>query len=61
MSRQKKITRILLILIGLIAAASIYFYFTLPEWKAFYIAACGGILILNIVFAIFFIKRNFKD
>lgn len=61
MSRKKKVIRVLYILIGLIAAASVYFYFTLPEWKAFFIASSGGVLILNLVFAIFFIKRNFKN
>ena len=61
MSRKKKVIRVLLVIIGLIAAASIYFYFTLPEWKAFYIACCGAVLILNLAFAIFFINRNFKN
>lgn len=61
MSKKKKVIRVLLILIGLIAIASAYFYFTLPEWKAFFIAGSGIILILNLVFAVFFIKRNFKD
>ncbi|MFA6359543.1 MAG: hypothetical protein WCX14_02375 [Dysgonamonadaceae bacterium] len=61
MSKKKIIIRILLILIGLIAAASIYFYFTLPEWKAFYIAGSGVVLILNLIFALFFINRNFKN
>ena len=61
MSRKKKVIRILLILIGLIAATAVYFYFTLPQWKAFYLACCGGVLILNLVFAIFFINRNFKN
>ena len=61
MKRKKIIIRVLLILIALIAAASVYFYFTLPEWKAFYIAGSGVVLILNLVFAIFFINRNFKN
>ena len=60
MDRKTKIIRVLYILIGLIAAAAIYFYFTLPPWKAFFIAGSGVILILNLVFAVLFIKRNFK-
>ncbi|NLC48962.1 MAG: hypothetical protein GX762_01145 [Bacteroidales bacterium] len=60
MNRKQKIIRVLYILIGLIVAAAIYFYFTLPPWKAIFLAGSGAILILNLVFAIFFIKRNFK-
>ena len=61
MNRKKKITRVLYVLIGLIAIATLYFYFTSPEWKAFFYAGIGILLILNLAFAIFFIKRNFKD
>ena len=61
MRRKKIVIRILLILIALIAVASVYFYFTLPEWKAFYIAGSGVVLILNLIFAIFFINRNFRN
>ncbi|MDD2476677.1 MAG: hypothetical protein PHI32_12305 [Dysgonamonadaceae bacterium] len=61
MSRKKIIIRILLILIGLIAIVAVYFFFTMPQWKAFYLASAGGVLILNLAFAIFFINRNFKD
>ena len=60
MNRKQKIIRILYILIGLIVATAIYLYFTFPPWKAMFLAGSGAILILNIVFAIFFIKRNFK-
>ncbi|NLA62205.1 MAG: hypothetical protein GX857_03135 [Bacteroidales bacterium] len=60
MNKKKKITRVLYILIGLIAVATLYFYFTSPEWKAFFYAGTGILLILNLVFAVFFIKRNFK-
>ena len=60
MNKKKKITRVLYILIGLIAVATLYFYFTSPEWKALFYAGTGILLILNLVFAVFFIKRNFK-
>ena len=60
MNKKKKIIRVLYILIGLIVVATLYLYFTMPEWKAFFFAGSGILLILNIVFAIFFIKRNFK-
>lgn len=61
MRKKKIVIRILLIVIALIAVASVYFYFTLPEWKAFYIAGSGVVLILNLIFAIFFINRNFRN
>ena len=60
MSKKNKIIRVIYIVIGLIVAAAVYFYFTLPPWKAIFLAGSGAILILNLVFAIFFIKRNFK-
>ena len=60
MDKKKKIIRVLYILIGLIAVATLYFYFTSPEWKALFYAGTGILLIINLVFAVFFIKRNFK-
>ena len=60
MNKKKKITRVLYILIGLIAIATLYFYLTSPEWKALFYAGSGILLILNLLFAVFFIKRNFK-
>jgi len=60
MNRKKKILRVLYILIGLVAAATAYFYFTSPEWKALFFAGTGILLMLNLGFAVFFIKRNFK-
>jgi len=61
MNKKKKITRILYILIGLIAVATAYFYFTMSKLEAMLIGIGGILLILNIVFAVFFIKRNFKS
>lgn len=60
MNKKKKIIRVLYILIALIAVASVYFYFTMPEWKALFFGGSGILLILNLMFAVFFIKRNFK-
>ena len=60
MDKKKKIIRVLYIVIALIALASLYFYFTMPEWKALFFAGSGILLMLNLVFAVFFIKRNFK-
>lgn len=59
-SKKRKILKVLYILIAVIAATAIYFYLTLPPWKAVFILGSGIVLIINLVFAIFFIKRNFK-
>ena len=60
MNRKKKVIRILYIIIGLIAAATLYLYFTSPEWKGIFFAGTGILLILNLFFAVFFLKRNTK-
>ena len=60
MSKKKKIIRVLYILIGLIAVATLYFYFTMPKLEAMIISIGGVLFIVNILFAVFFIKRNFK-
>ena len=61
---KRKIIRILLIIIALIIiGATIAYFFYEPEkpWLAFYIACCGGVLVLNLLFSIYFIRKNFKD
>ncbi len=60
MSKKKKIICVLYILIGLIAVATLYFYFTMPKLESMIISIGGVLFIVNILFAVFFIKRNFK-
>lgn len=45
----------------IIAIGSMIMYFVLkPEkpWMAFYVACCGGILIVNLILSMIFIKKN---
>jgi O-antigen/teichoic acid export membrane protein len=63
MKKQKIILRVLLILILIIAIASVIIYFILvPEkpWMAFYVACCGGILVVNLILSMIFVKRNIR-
>jgi hypothetical protein len=58
---------ILYILVGLTcltALATVVAYFVLKNerpWMAFYIACCGGILVLNLLATTFFIHKNFRN
>ncbi|MDD3787983.1 MAG: hypothetical protein PHO94_04735 [Petrimonas sp.] len=61
MKGRKKILLVLWIIVAVIALGVAYFYFTLPHWKGLYIAGSGGFLILNLLIAIFFVNKNFKD
>lgn len=50
-------------LAALIAIASVAAYFILkPEkpWMAFFTACCGGILVVNLLFSMFLVNRNFR-
>jgi uncharacterized membrane protein AbrB (regulator of aidB expression) len=61
---KRRIIQILLIIIALIIIATCVAYFIYkPEkpWLAFFIACCGGAFVFNLVIAIFFINKNFKD
>lgn len=61
MKGRKNILLILWVLVGIIAATSLYFYITLPHWKGIYIGGMGGFLALNLLIAIFFVNKNFKN
>lgn len=61
--KKKLITRILLVLIGLTIVASIIAYFIFEREKpllAFFIACCGGVLVLNFGLSLFLVQKNFK-
>lgn len=63
MNKKKLITRILLVLIGLTIVASVIAYFVFQREKpllAFFIACCGGVLVLNFGFSLFLVQKNFK-
>lgn len=46
----------------LITTLVLYFIYK-PEkpWVAFYIACCGGVLIINLTLSVGFVYKNFKD
>ena len=61
---KRKVIRILLIIIALITIAAVIAYFIFEKekpWLAFYMACCAGVLVVNLIFSIFFISKNFKD
>lgn len=64
MIKRQSILRVIYVLMAIIAAASILFYFIIVkdrEWLACYIACCGGVLIVNLIFVIIFVRKNFKN
>jgi len=61
---RKRTIRIIVIIIGLIVIATLVAYFVYRperEWLAFYIACCGGVLVVNLILSIIFVSKNFKD
>jgi len=63
MSKKQTILRILYILTAVIAVSSVISYLILmkeKEWMAFYLACCGGVLILNLIMIIIFVNKNMK-
>jgi len=62
MRKRKIVLRVLLILIIIIAVGSTIAYFVYESqdkhWTAFYVACCGGVLIVNIILSMIFINRN---
>lgn len=61
MATKKQIFKILWVIIGIIALASIVALIALPHWKGVYLAGAGGFLILNLFISMFFIQNNYRD
>ena len=64
MKRKQLILRIIYVLMAIITIASAIAYFVLVkdrEWMAFYVACCGGVLVINLVIIAFFVHKNFKE
>ncbi len=62
--KRKKVIKVLLFLIVIIAMAATVAYFIYePDkpWLAFYIACCGGVLVVNLIISVIFVSKNFKD
>ena len=53
------------VIIALVVIATIVAYFKYEadkqQWKAFYIACGGGLLVLNLLISLFFVHKNFRD
>jgi uncharacterized membrane protein len=60
MTTKSKILRVLWIIIGIIAVASLVCLIVFPQWKGIFLASCGGFLILNLLMSVFLVKRNFR-
>jgi len=62
--RRTTVIKVLLVIIALIVIATVIAYFVYAKeepWKAFYIACCGGVLVVNLILSIIFVSKNFRD
>lgn len=61
--KKKLFTRVLLFLAGLTAVATAISYFVIRAEKpllAFYIACCGGVIVVNFLISLILVRKNFK-
>ncbi len=61
MAKKKQIFKVLWVLIAVIVVAAITSLIVFPYWKGIFFAGAGGFLILNLLIAMFFIKKNYPD
>ena len=62
--RRTTVIKILLVIIVLITIATVityYIYAKEKPWVAFYLACCGGVLVVNLILSIIFVSKNFRD
>ncbi|MDR1380251.1 MAG: hypothetical protein LBJ47_02105 [Tannerella sp.] len=62
--KKKKVLHVLLFVVVFILITTIVAYFAykpVNEWLAFYIACCGGVLVVNLVISMIFVNKNFRD
>jgi hypothetical protein len=60
---KKIILRVISVLMALITIATIIAYFIISkdrEWLAFFVACCGGVLVINLIIITLFVRKNFK-
>ena len=60
---KKTLTRVLFGLIAITIVATVIAYFVIkPDrpWMAFYVACCGGVLVLNFLISLFLVNKNLK-
>ena len=63
MVKKQLILRVIYVLMAIVALGSVISYFVLVkdrEWLAFYVACCGGLLIVNLIIIVVFVNKNFK-
>ncbi|MDR2473624.1 MAG: hypothetical protein LBD53_08730 [Tannerella sp.] len=59
----KKVIRVLFVVIAVVVIATViayYSYMPEKEWLAFFIACCGGVLVVNLILSIIFVNKNFR-
>lgn len=64
MQRKKLFTIVILTLIAIIAVASVVLYVVYAAekpWIAFFMACGGGLLIVNLLFSLLLVKKNFRE
>jgi len=61
--KKKRIIQVLLAIIAIVVIATIvaYFIYADRQWLSFYIACCGGLIVVNLLISLIFINKNFKD
>ena len=60
---KKTLTRVLFGLIAITIVATVIAYFVIkPDrpWMAFYVACCGGVLVVNFLISLFLVNKNLK-
>ncbi len=63
MNKRKVFLRILTGLIIIVALATVVAWFILQKdrpWLAFYVACCGGVIMINFLVSLFLVNKNFK-
>jgi hypothetical protein len=63
MIKKRTILRVIYVLIAVMAIATVIAYFVLVkdrEWLAFYVVCCGGLMIVNLIILIFFVRKNLR-
>ncbi|MDL2266297.1 hypothetical protein LJC43_07950 [Parabacteroides sp. OttesenSCG-928-G21] len=64
MNRRKTFTRVLIGLAIIITIATVIAYFVIATekpWLAFYVACCGGVIVVNLLISLLFVFKNFKN
>ena len=64
MKGKQLILHIIYVLMAILTIASAIAYLVLVkdrEWMAFYVACCGGVLVINLIIIAFFVHKNFKE